>query len=442
MNPSIQKELQELVAANVISQETADNIENYYRSKTPSTANRFAIVLSILGAMLVGLGIVLVVAHNWDELSRTSKTIFAFLPMVLGQALCLYTLFKQKESFAWREGSALILFFGVGSCIALISQVYHIGGELSDFLLTWMLLIIPLLYILPSYVTGLLYIAGITWYACLIGYFDSPQQQPFLFLPLLLLVAPAYIQLLRKKSESNIFILYNWFIAIALSCVLGAFIPSNEDPSRGFLGYLTLFCLYYLAGTSNLFRHRRLFANPYLVAAIPGVVTILLFWTYRYSWAIWDRDVDLSNLFLYILIALLCGLLVLLIMRYKTRGWQGLSPVEFSPFVFLIATALTFWNTANTDFIQFSGMPGVLITNLWVLVLGIYFTRKGSIQRHFGILNLGLLIVAALAVLRFFDDDIPFVWRGIFFLATGIGFFVANYLLIKKKRSLAVKQSA
>jgi hypothetical protein len=129
-------------------------------------------------------------------------------------------------------------------------------------------------------------------------------------------------------------------------------------------------------------------------------------------------------------------------MRYRTRGWDGLSPVEFSPFVLLVAAALTTPNVSYSEFESLSGMPGVMMMNVWVLVLGIYFTRKGSIQQHFGILNLGLLIIASLAVMRFFDESIPFVWRGIFFLAAGIGFFVANYLLIKKKRSLAVKQAS
>lgn len=445
MNPSILKELQELVAANIISQETADNIQHYYHSRTQPASNRFAIVLSILGALLVGLGIVLVVAHNWDELGRIPKTIFAFLPMAIGQALCLYTLIKQKENFAWREGSALILFFGVGSCVALISQIYHIGGELSDFILTWMLLTVALLYIMPSYITGLLYIAGITWYACLTGYFDRADQQPYLFLPLLLLVAPAYGKLLRTKSESNIFILYNWFIATAFVCVLGAFVTRDDDSVRGFLGYLTLFSLYYFAGTSNLFRERRMFANPYMVAGIPGIVSILLYWTYSFAWIRWNDDATYNTTFTYILIVMLFGLLATLVWRYRRRGWEGLSPVEFSPFIFLIAVALTSGNLNANEYDSYSSygaMPGVLIINAWVLVLGIYFVRKGSIQQHFGILNLGLLIIAALAVLRFFDDHIPFVWRGIFFLVTGIGFFVANYLLIKKKKSLAVKQAS
>lgn len=439
MNPSILKELQELVAANIISQETADNIERYYRSRTQPITNRFAIVLSILGALLVGLGIVLVVAHNWDELSRTLKTIFAFLPMLIGQALCLYTLLKQKESFAWRESSALILFFGVGSCIALISQIYHIGGELEDFVLTWMLLAIPMLYVMPSYITGLLYIAGITWYACLVGYFDSPEQMPYLYPPLLLLVAPAYIQLLRDKKESNIFVLYNWFIAISLPCVLGTFISDNDDSTRGLIAYLTLFCIYYVLGTSNLFREKRLFANPYLVGGLLGILPVLLYWTNYFAWHVWPEDLRTSTVFMYITIALLCCLLVAMIMRYRRRGWEGLSPVEFSAYVLLIAATLTIKPVPSH---AYNDMPGIIILNLWVLVLGIYYVRKGSLQQHFGILNLGLLIIATLAVERFFDERISFVWRGLLFLVAGIGFFAANYMLIKKKKSLAVKQSA
>lgn len=68
--------------------------------------------------------------------------------------------------------------------------------------------------------------------------------------------------------------------------------------------------------------------------------------------------------------------------------------------------------------------------------MAIFYIRKGSIKNHLGILNFGLLIIAVLALLRFFDNSIPFVWRGLFFVATGIGFFVANYLLLKKRKSI------
>jgi uncharacterized membrane protein len=431
MNPSILKELQHLVAANVISEETAASIQEYYRSRKAEPSNRFTNVLGILGALLVGLGIVLVIAHNWDSLSRTIKTIVAFLPLVLGQGLCLYTLLKRKDNFVWRESSAIILFFGIGASISLVSQIYHMGGELTDLLLVWMLLAAPLIYVIPSYIVSLLYIAGVSWYACIIGYagysWTDDSDFPYLYLPLMLAVVPAYLKLLR--AQNNLLHLHNWLIAVSLAFVLGGF-ARYADFQWVFLGYLLLACIYYLIGTGKFFEGRGLYANPFLVLAVPGIICTLLPWTYQSLWQfdifgdtrLWDE------IFIYIIVLFILVIAAILIRRYTNKERTGISPVEFSGYVFQVAILL------ETQY----GMLSATVVNLWVLTLGLYFIRKGSMRHHLGILNLGLLIVAALAVLRFFDEDIPFVWRGIFFLVAGIGFFVANYLVIKRKRSLAI----
>jgi hypothetical protein len=39
-----------------------------------------------------------------------------------------------------------------------------------------------------------------------------------------------------------------------------------------------------------------------------------------------------------------------------------------------------------------------------------------------------------LVVCKFFDEDLSFITRGILFISVGIGFFVANYLVIKKRK--------
>jgi hypothetical protein len=83
-----------------------------------------------------------------------------------------------------------------------------------------------------------------------------------------------------------------------------------------------------------------------------------------------------------------------------------------------------------------NAIAGSFIMNCWVIVIAVYFIRKGSMQNHLGILNFGLLIIALLATFRFFDTSIPFIWRGIFFVVAGAGFFAANYLLLKRRRSL------
>ena len=148
------KDLEELTSAGIITPEQAEKIQAYYDSKE-GKGSKFTIVLSILGAILVGSGIVLLVAHNWDGMTRPVKTIFAFFPLALGQALCVYTLLKRKEDVSWRESSALILFFATASCMALVSQIYHITGTLESFILIWLLLTAPLVYIMRSSVSSL-----------------------------------------------------------------------------------------------------------------------------------------------------------------------------------------------------------------------------------------------------------------------------------------------
>lgn len=129
---SILKDIPELIKAGVISQETADNIWEYYKTKKGPSTNRLFIVFGILGAMLAGLGIILIIAHNWDELSRGTKTFFAFLPLVIGQGTCGYVLIKKQDQVAWKESSTTFLFFAVGASISLVSQIYNIPGNLRE----------------------------------------------------------------------------------------------------------------------------------------------------------------------------------------------------------------------------------------------------------------------------------------------------------------------
>ena len=283
MSKSFVKELQELVGANIITPVTAQEIADYYKHREKGRPTRFSAVVNILGALLVSLGIVLVVAHNWDELGKTAKTFFAFLPLIIGQGLCLYVLLKKKNNIAWREPAGFILFFAVASSISLISQTYHISGTMSDFLLTWMLLTIPLVYILPSSIVALLYIAGITWYACATGYFNhSDNAVPFYYLLLLALVIPHYCSYLTHKKESNFFHLLNWLLVLSVTTVLGSFSSGQDRTEWVFTGYLALFSVFYLLGRLENFNKKKLFANPFLIVGTLGIILPLLVFSLSY----------------------------------------------------------------------------------------------------------------------------------------------------------------
>ncbi len=94
MAKSLFSDLQALIEANVINSDIANNIKNWYEHNKEPVPNRFVLVLGVFGSLLVGLGIVLLVAHNWDELNRITKTIFAFIPLLLAQLIVIYVLVK------------------------------------------------------------------------------------------------------------------------------------------------------------------------------------------------------------------------------------------------------------------------------------------------------------------------------------------------------------
>src|SRR3954468_8025533 len=123
MKSAFEKALPELVSAGIISDETAQKINEYYLNKPKPENNRLLVVFGILGSLLVGLGIILIIAHNWDHLGRITKTVLSFVPLIVGQALAVYSLTVKKDSMVWKESGGTFLFLAIGSTISLIAQI-------------------------------------------------------------------------------------------------------------------------------------------------------------------------------------------------------------------------------------------------------------------------------------------------------------------------------
>ena len=96
MSKHIIKAIPEMLREGLISEESADKIQSYYAGRADNAQKRIFVIFGILGAALVGLGIILIIGHNWDHLSRPLKTILAFIPLIAGQAFCALSLFRFK----------------------------------------------------------------------------------------------------------------------------------------------------------------------------------------------------------------------------------------------------------------------------------------------------------------------------------------------------------
>ena len=423
MNSKIQKDIKELVEEQVISKDTASKIASYYLSKQGHLSNRLFTVFAVLGSTLIGLGIILILAHNWDDFSRTIKTVFAFTPLIIGQIIVGYSILKNKST-TWKEASGVFLFFAVGASIALVSQIYNIPGDLSSYLLTWILLCLPLIYLLKSSALVLLQIVFITSYACSFGYF-SGNKTPWLYLILFASLLPYYYKLLKQKKSHNITSILNWLMPLSSVIVMGAFV--RGDGNFGLLIYVVLFGLLYNIGKIPFFNDQKLRRNGYLILGSLGTVYMLLLTSFNWLWeAVFVNELNFNSQAFYIALTLFCFALALLIYSYFKKWIRDFNLFQYAFIFFTLFFIISLVNT---------GIPVILI-NLLVLILGIMVVKIGVDTYHFGVLNYGLLIVTALITCRFFDTDMSFVLRGILFVGVGAGFFLTNYVMLKKQKTL------
>jgi uncharacterized membrane protein len=422
---SIERDLKSLQDAQVISAETAEAIRGFYRNKGDSSQNRLLIVFGVLGALLIGLGIILMLAHNWDELGKPIKTVFCFLPLLIGQALCFYTLRFKSESAVMRESSATFLFFAVGASISLVSQIYHLNGNLANFILVWMVLAIPIIFLLRSSVVALLYVIGITWFACEAAFDQGKHIYARWYYVLLLFALLHYYMSWKRNSTSNALTFLHWFVPISLTITLG--ILAHHAAEWVMLTNIMLFSLFSLIGDQTWLKDRSVMVNGYAALGSLGSVVLLLVLSFSSYWiqlrghesytiGVLDSEV-MSSLLLFVLCALL------FYKASRSSKWNTLRPASF---LFMIMPFLFYYG--------FTSNWAPALVNVLILAIGLITLKQGTDRNHLGVVNYGLLITTALIMCRFFDTDISFVIRGLLFVLVGAGFFMANYFLIKKRR--------
>ncbi|EZH73805.1 hypothetical protein ATO12_17890 [Aquimarina atlantica] len=424
MSSKFNKELQTLVGDKIISPELADKIEQYYATKDVGKPNKLFMIFGIFGALLVGSGIILMLAHNWDDFSRLTKTILAFGPLLLGQILTGFSILKDK-SITWKEASGTFLFFAVGACMALVSQIYNIPGELGSFLLTWIILCLPLVYLLRSHAVALLTILLSTYYAVEVGLWNYRNTEtPWLYIAFIGAMLPYYYRLITTNTTSNTVTIFTWILPVSIAIALSAFIGRSED--LGFVMYITMFGFLYTIGRLPVFKELRTLRNGFLIIGSLGTVVSLMIFSFRW---IWD---ELPDTFTYDTQELYTTV-VIVVLSISVLGYaiikKGIRAVNLFQVAFVIFLLVYF-------LLQDTGVLPVVLMNALVFALGMSAIKIGADKFNFGILNYGLLIISILIICRFFDTGMSFVVRGILFVMVGAGFFLTNYIMLKKQQRI------
>ncbi len=422
------QELPDLVSKGVLPQEAADRLRNHYGEIKNVNKKWFLIILcAVLGALLIGLGIISLIGHNWEELSRPVRAILSLLPLVLGQALALWVLLKRPASHAFKEGTATFLSLMVGASIALISQTYNIPGDTADFILSWMLLIVPLVYLMEATIPAAIYVAGVT--AWTVNFWDSPLQA-VLFWPLLAVVIPHFIWALRQEKYTIRATILALVIAISV-CITAGFSLGKTWPGSWIVIYSSIIVLFYLLGSWELRRVSTNWQRPFRILGGLGVFSMMFLLTFRVPWESITGKYHYTKIGVFswsalpdhVLTLFLVGTAIVMFLEYVKR--KDLMKALFGALPLLALLGYAFGGIS----LSFS----ILLFNMYLFIVSLIWLRIGIQSKSLGVINAGMFMLAALIIARFFDSEINFIVKGLVFISIGIGFLVTNAVILRRK---------
>ncbi len=124
----LEKQLPDLLQEGVIDAATDQRLRRHFNFAAAGTPAQGAagslslvtIILAAIGGLLIGGGIILIFAHNWQHIGRPMRAALAFAPLLAAQALAVMAIFPRRRGQAWREVAGVLLFCAVPAAIALI----------------------------------------------------------------------------------------------------------------------------------------------------------------------------------------------------------------------------------------------------------------------------------------------------------------------------------
>lgn len=204
-------------AAGLITAEQAAAIGEY--EDRPQGRNWGMLIFAGFGAVILGLGVILLFAYNWQAMHKFAKLGLIFCALLLAHGAGLW-LRRKNCPHAAAEAAHLLgtTLFGAG--IFLVAQIYHISAHYPNAFLVWALGATLMTWALPSVSQGLLAAALLCLWVCA----ESASYDTGMAIAPLMIAAGVGIPALRLRS---LVLLTASVLACAVSTMVGLAIPTK-----------------------------------------------------------------------------------------------------------------------------------------------------------------------------------------------------------------------
>ncbi len=423
------KEFPVLIQSGIISQKTADNLRQYYGEvRNKNKLNVALAIFGVIGAVSIGLGIILLFAYNWDKLNRMQRILMAFAPLIISCGLLGWSIFTDKKSLVIREGFSVFNMLSVGGAMALMTQIYHFSGDIDNLLLTWMILSLPLVYLMSSNLVAILYLVGITSWASIS---QISGNHAVFFWPLIGLIFPHYLKYLFKDKFSSVSVWLSSALCLCFTVAIGISLEKTL-PGLWIIIYSAFYAILYLIHKFWFDDVPAGWQKPFRNYGMLGILILSYMCTYKWVWRSigWNyfrlggKFHELAGMVDYGI----AGLLIVLAISLLVKAWSKKYYFEMSFGLMPILSIIVYSVVSGTGNIFIA----ISLYNIYILFLGIVCVIYGMKDKQLGMMNVGILIMSLIIFTRFLDSSFGIMTRGIIFIVVGSGFILTNIMMAKK----------
>jgi uncharacterized membrane protein len=382
----------------LVSQGQARRILAYY-GLAPQTVEeaggrgRLASIVAILGAVLVGIGVILFVGSNWQHLDRYQR-----VGLLLAAMLAAYAAgfrLKYRPGNYPRIGASLIFLGTVvfGANLFLVAQIYHVSAPEPTLLAIW--------------ATG----AFATAYAA--------ASRPSLYLGIIVAVAWYGFQLaawhIERLGASSL-------IGLAAFVSLGLLLVGVGEVQRSF-------------------RRTESFSAPFVRLGL--VVTLAAVWVFSFA-DVWRAIGSMSSslgsasvagpaldylIASFVLFSVVAAALAA--WAFRRLGIDRTSVFEAAGVAVLLLSSLLVVFHPLSEAAHYAVVFNAVLLSavVWAIILGVWSRREALI-------NIGLAFFVLLVAARYFDFFFSFMDRSLAFIGGGLLLMGGGYLLERSRRRL------
>lgn len=426
----LNEQLPTLIQEQILDSSAAERLKAYYEPRRSGARNQLLLVFSTLGSLLIMTGIISLLAYNWSAFPREFKLALAVGLLAICQGLAGWAALKHKDSAPWREGTAIALMAAVFISIALISQVYHLGGEIGDYLWICAWLSLPIAYLMGSTVVAGLYL--ITAFSCTLAGMELHEPVSWYWL-MLAGVLPYVVMQLRQAryglGSQSLVLLFT----LTIYFLIGVTFTEKLLVEWWLFIYLHVLALSSLLGHLLFAAARRYWQNPLAQMGNFGILGLAFAMSSKWGLEAQFQFVrepawlNATGGDVALLVFLVLATWGLMFQAGLQRRWSVI------PFACVILPA---WIAQSLLLSQSSAAFGTLCFNLYLLGVSIACVVHGVKSQQAGLFNGGVALFSLLLLMRFVDSDLDFIAKGIAFILIGMMFLGVNVWYSKSIKKL------